>query len=111
MDYPRYERFIDNVGEWRFRLRDRNFEIILASSEGYLNKFDCTAAISICQRNSPHERFYSRRVTTRWEYYFTLQADNGRDIGRSHDYNSVSSREQGIGNVKRDGSTTIVIDV
>lgn len=111
MSYPRYERFRDQAGKWRFRLRDRNYHIVLSSSEGYNNKTDCSNAIGICQRNAPFEGFYSRRVTMGQQYYFILTSENGRDIGRSEDYNSIASREAGISNVKRDGTTLLVVDV
>ncbi len=44
------------------------------------------------------------------KYYFTLRSDNGRDIGRSEDYNTSSARDEGINDVKRDGPTKTVVD-
>lgn len=110
MDYPRYEVFKDTKGEFRFHLKSKNYEIILASSEGYNNKTDCKSAIGICQRNSPYDRYYDKRTTVNSKYYFTLRSDNGRDIGRSEDYNTSSARDEGISDVKRDGPTQTVVD-
>jgi uncharacterized protein YegP (UPF0339 family) len=110
MSYPRYEVFKDSKGEFRFHLKSKNYEIILASSEGYKNKTDCNSAIGICQRNSPHDRYYDKRTTVSNKYYFTLRSDNGRDIGRSEDYNTTTARDEGIKDVKRDGQTETIVD-
>ena len=111
MSYPRYERYRDVSGQWRVRLRDTNYKTILHSSEGYHHLGDCTSAIEICQRNSPHDSYYDRRTTVAGQYYFTLRSDNGRDIGMSEGYGTPSARESGIANVKRDGGTRTIVDV
>ncbi|MEP7376020.1 MAG: YegP family protein [Chitinophagaceae bacterium] len=111
MSYPHYEIFKDIKGEFRFNLKSRNGEIVLTASEGYINKSDCRNAIGICQKNSPVDKNYDKRTTTRSRYYFTLRSENGRDIGRSEDYNSSSSRDSGIEVVKRDGPTQTVVDL
>lgn len=111
MNYPRYELVKDVAGEFRFRLKSKNYEPILHSSEGYKNKSDCLSAIGICQRNSPHDQYYDKRTTTGGKYYFTLRSSNGRDIGRSEDYNTSSGRDEGIKDVKRDGATQAIVDL
>src|SRR5688572_17827259 len=103
MSYPRYEIFKDVKGEFRFRLKSKNYEIILTASEGYINKSDCKNAISICQRNSPYESDYDKRTTSNGKYYFVLRSDNKKDIGRSEDYSTAWARDEGIKDVKRDG--------
>jgi uncharacterized protein len=110
MNYPRYEVFKDTKKELRFNLIDKNYKTILTSSEGYENKSDCYNAIGICQRNSPFDKHYDKRTTLSGKFYFTLRSDNGRDIGRSEDYGTSWSRDQGIENVKRDGPTQNVVD-
>ncbi|HYW12587.1 MAG TPA: DUF1508 domain-containing protein [Longimicrobium sp.] len=44
MEYCTYE---DNNGEWRWRLKAENGEIIADSGEGYKNKPDCLAGIAL----------------------------------------------------------------
>ncbi|HMF73603.1 MAG TPA: YegP family protein [Flavitalea sp.] len=110
MDYPRYEIFRDAKKEFRFRLKSKNYEIILTASEGYDSKYDCQNAISICQRNSPYDVDYDRRTTQSGKPYFVLRSDNKKDIGRSEDYSSVTAREEGIKDVKRDGPTKTIVD-
>lgn len=111
MSYPRYEVFRDTAAQYRFRLRSKNYEIILTASEGYKDKDECKRGIAICQQNSPYESNYDRRTTGNGRYYFTLRASNYKDIGRSEDYNTVYARDEGIKDVKRDGPTANVVDL
>jgi uncharacterized protein len=111
MNYPRYEIFKDSKGEYRFRLKSKNYEIILTASEGYKYKSDCENAVAICQRNSPYDADYDRRTTWNQQHYFVLRSDNKKDIGRSEDYTTNYGREEGIKDVKRDGPTKNVVDV
>jgi uncharacterized protein YegP (UPF0339 family) len=110
MSYPRYEIFKDSKGEYRFRLKSKNYEIILTASEGYNHKSDCQNAISICRKNSPYDIDYDKRTTLSGKPYFVLRSDNKKDIGRSEDYSSVSARDEGIKDVKRDGATENIVD-
>ena len=109
MALPRYEIKRDSRGEYRFNLLSVNGENILRSSEGYTYKSDCQRAIAICQENSPHEQYYNRGQSGT-NYWFTLRAKNGEDIGISEMYASSYNRENGIAAVKRDGSTKNVED-
>jgi uncharacterized protein YegP (UPF0339 family) len=44
MEYCTYE---DTKGEWRWRLKAKNGEIIADSGEGYKDKSDCLAGITL----------------------------------------------------------------
>lgn len=110
MSDPRYEIRKDSSGDFRFNLKAANNEIILSSSEGYVNKSDCRNAIGICQRNAPGDAFYDRRTASDGSFYFTLRSGNGRDIGRSETYPTVQARERGIEAVRRAGATLTVTD-
>jgi len=50
--HPKYEVYQDNAGEYRFRLKARNGEII-ATSEGYKKKPSCLNGIDSVKRNAP----------------------------------------------------------
>ena len=50
--HPRFEVFLDKAGEYRFRLKARNGEIILAS-EGYKEKKSCLNGIESVKKNAP----------------------------------------------------------
>jgi len=50
---PKFEIFLDKAGEFRFRLKATNGEIILAS-EGYTAKQGCKNGIESVQKNAPN---------------------------------------------------------
>lgn len=49
---PKFEMYVDKAGEYRFRLKARNGEII-ATSEGYKKKASCLNGIDSVRRNAP----------------------------------------------------------
>ncbi len=49
---PKYELYEDKAGQFRFRLKARNGQII-ASSEGYVKKDSCKNGIDSVRRNAP----------------------------------------------------------
>ncbi|MBO4477782.1 MAG: YegP family protein [Lachnospiraceae bacterium] len=49
---PKFEIYVDKAGEFRFRLKARNGEII-AVSEGYVTKANCEKGIASVQKNAP----------------------------------------------------------
>lgn len=52
MKHPKFEMYQDKAGEYRFRLKARNGEII-AVSEGYTAKAGCLNGIESVQKNAP----------------------------------------------------------
>ena len=50
--HPKYEVYQDKAGEYRFRLKARNGEII-ATGEGYEKKASCLNGIDSIKRNAP----------------------------------------------------------
>ena len=49
---PKFEMYTDKAGEYRFRLKARNGEII-ATSEGYTAKSGCENGIESVRKNAP----------------------------------------------------------
>ena len=49
---PKFEMYTDKKGEYRFRLKARNGEII-ATSEGYVAKEGCLNGIESVRKNAP----------------------------------------------------------
>ena len=49
---PKFEVYVDKAGEFRFRLKARNGEII-ATGEGYKAKASCLNGIDSVRRNAP----------------------------------------------------------
>jgi hypothetical protein len=52
MPEPVFEIYKDKVGEWRWRLKAANNEII-ATSEGYKEKTGCEDGIASVKKNAP----------------------------------------------------------
>ena len=50
--HPKFEMYTDKTGEYRFRLKARNGEII-AVSEGYKAKESCVNGIASVKKNAP----------------------------------------------------------
>ncbi len=50
--HPKFEMYLDKAGEYRFRLKARNGEII-AVGEGYKAKTACLNGIDSIKRNAP----------------------------------------------------------
>lgn len=50
--HPKFEVYADKAGEFRFRLKARNGEIV-ASSEGYKTKASCLNGIASVKKNAP----------------------------------------------------------
>ena len=52
LKHPKYEVYTDKAGEFRFRLKAKNGEII-AASEGYTSKANCLNGIESIKKNAP----------------------------------------------------------
>lgn len=48
----KYQIYTDTLGEYRWRFRAANHEIIAVSSEGYKNKSDCQHGIDLVKSSS-----------------------------------------------------------
>ena len=55
MTHPKFEMYEDKAGEFRFRLKARNGEII-AVSEGYTAKAGCLNGIESVRKNAPEAK-------------------------------------------------------
>jgi uncharacterized protein YegP (UPF0339 family) len=49
----KFQIYKDNKGEYRWRLRADNGEVIADSNEGYKRKPDCQHAIDLVKRQAP----------------------------------------------------------
>ena len=104
-----FELFQDKAGDFRFRLKAANGEIILAS-EGYGTKADAEEGIEVAQKLAPEAMNYERKRTDAG-HSFTLQAYNGEVVGTSEVYTSTTARDKGIEAVKKHAPGAEVIIV
>ena len=103
----KFEVFKDKRGQFRFRLKAPNGEIILAS-EGYKTKRSCENGIACIKKNGKSNKQFEGKTAKNGKSYFVLKAKNHQVVGKSEMYNSVKSMENGISSVgKHAGSAKI----
>jgi hypothetical protein len=95
----KFELYKDKAGEYRFRLKAGNGEIILAS-EGYKQKASAKNGIESVRKNAPLDERYERKKTKSGKPMFNLRASNGQVIGVSESYSGEAARDNGIASVK-----------
>ncbi|MEW8078361.1 MAG: YegP family protein [Candidatus Thiodiazotropha endolucinida] len=106
----KFEIYKDKAGEYRFRLKASNGQIILAS-EGYKAKSSCTNGIESVQKNSPDDARFERKETKTGKHMFNLKAGNNQVIGTSESYESIAARDNGIESVKKNAPGAKVDDL
>lgn len=106
----RYEIFHGKDGQYYFRLKAANGEIIL-SGEAYVTKAGCENGIRAVQENCQTVAHYALLTAGDGAPYFTLKAANHQVIGQSQRYSSVQARDAGIASVIRNGQTTRITDL
>lgn len=96
----KFELYKDKAGEFRFRLKAGNGEIILAS-EGYKQKASAMKGIQSVRKNAAIDGRFERKETSAGKPRFNLKASNGQVIGTSETYSSESARDNGIASVQK----------
>ena len=95
----KFEVYKDKAGEYRFRLKAANGQLILAS-EGYKQKASAMNGIESIKKNASLDTNYERKETKSGGHMFNLLAANKQVIGTSESYTSTSARDNGIESVK-----------
>ncbi|MFC6656013.1 YegP family protein [Roseibium salinum] len=96
----KFELYEDKAGEYRFRLKAGNGEIIL-TSESYKQKASAKNGIDSVRENALLDDRYERKESKSGQPMFNLKASNGQVIGTSETYSSAASRDNGIESVKK----------
>lgn len=106
----KFELYKDKAGEFRFRLKAGNGEIILAS-EGYKQRASAENGIESVRKNGPIDERYERKETSSGKPMFNLKATNGQVIGTSESYSSEAARDNGIESVKKNAPEAALVDL
>lgn len=106
----KFEIYIDNNEEFRFRLVEENGQVIIESIN-YCNKMDCKKGIESIRLNSSIDARYDRLVSKGRNPYFNLKSFNSQIIGTSKIFSSVGVMEQSIKLIKCYASKAKVIDL
>jgi uncharacterized protein YegP (UPF0339 family) len=105
----KFELYKDKAGEYRFRLKAANGQIILAS-EGYKAKASVTNGIESVRKNALNDEHYERKPTKSGQHMFNLMATNGQVIGTSEQYTTIAARDNGIESVKKNAPDATLDD-
>jgi uncharacterized protein YegP (UPF0339 family) len=95
-----FEVYTDARGEYRFRLKAPNGEILLAS-EGYKGKAGCLNGIKSVKENCPIDERFEKYEDKAGKHRFRLKAANYQVIGTGEAYESESGLEGGIASIQR----------
>ena len=106
----KFEMYMDRAGEFRFRLKSGNGQIILGS-EGYKDKGGCKNGIESVKKNAIAEERFKKIETKSGKYAFSLLAANHLVIGTSQQYETVASRDKGIQSVMANAPEAAVVEV
>lgn len=104
-----FELYTDKAGEFRFRLKAGNGEIILVS-EGYKAKASALNGIESVKKNAGDEANYQRKTTAAGAS-FNLLAANKQVVGSSQVYKGEQGRDKGIDSVKKNAPDAEVKEV
>lgn len=105
----KFELYTDKAGEYRFRLKAGNGQIILAS-EGYKTKASALNGIESVRKNSQDDARFERKEGAGGKPRFNLKASNGQVIGTSESYESTSARDNGIASVAKNAPEATLDD-
>lgn len=106
----KFEIYKDKKGEFRFRLKSGNGEIILAS-EGYKAKSGAKNGIESVKKNAKDLKCFVTKQSKNGKHMFNLRAGNHQVIGTSEMYNSESACSNGIKSVKTNAPKAKVEDL
>ncbi|OFX00435.1 MAG: hypothetical protein A3E78_16100 [Alphaproteobacteria bacterium RIFCSPHIGHO2_12_FULL_63_12] len=94
----KFEIYKDKKGEFRFRLKAGNGEIIL-SSEAYKDKSGALNGVQSVKKNSDLLARFEKKTSAAGKSYFVLKAANHQVIASSEQYSSDDACDNGIKSV------------
>jgi uncharacterized protein YegP (UPF0339 family) len=96
-------------GEHFFILKSDDLHILL-TSQVYSSKSDCLNGIEAVRHNCSDYTRYEHIKSDDNKYYFILKTSAGQLIGQSEKYETNAGLDNGIESVKKNGSTTKVVE-
>ena len=105
----KFELYKDKAGQYRFRLKAGNGEIVL-SSEGYASKSSAKNGVKSVQKNAGSKEQFETKKTRTGKHRFALKAKNHQVIGTGQNYDSASACANGIGAVGRAAKGAKMVD-
>ena len=105
-----FEIYQDKAGEYRFRLKAKNYQNILAS-EGYAQKSGCENGIESVKKNAQDASKFELKQAANDKWMFNLKAANGQVIGTSQMYESEAGAKNGIESVMNNAPDAEVVEI
>ena len=105
----KFEIYKDNAGEFRFRLKAGNGEIIL-TGEGYKAKDGVLNGVESVRSNAPDPARYEVKEASNGGSYFVLKAANHQVIGQSQTYKSAAACDGGMNSVASNAPDAAIDD-
>lgn len=105
----KFELYTDKAGEYRFRLKAGNGQIIL-TSQGYSSKASAQNGIESVKTNAADRSNFDRKTTDAGTS-FNLLAANKQVIGSSQVYSSASACDTGVESVMNNAPGAEVVEL
>ncbi|TWP25123.1 DUF1508 domain-containing protein [Apibacter muscae] len=105
-----FEIFKDKSGAFRFRLKAKNGEVILAS-EGYTQKTNCQKGVSSVKRNAKNEDRFELKQSSNSKWFFNLKAGNGQVVGTSEMFENETNVKNGVKSVMSTAAVAETVDL
>jgi uncharacterized protein YegP (UPF0339 family) len=105
-----FEIYADGKGEYRFRLKASNGQVVL-SSEGYKSKASASKGIESVQSNCEDTSLFEKSSTDSGKFRFNMKAKNRQVIGTSQTYDTQSGRDNGIEAVAKAAKGAKIVDL
>lgn len=106
----KFEVYTAKNGEFYFRLKAGNGQVILAS-EGYKQKSSAHNGVESVKKNATDDTKYEKKTSASGKYHFNLKSTNGQIIGTSEMYTTSDARDNGIESVKKNAPDAEVVEV
>jgi hypothetical protein len=106
----KFEIYKDKRGEFRYRLKARNGQIIL-TGESYKAIAGCRNGVESVKKNSQDDKRFETSRDKNNQFRFVLKAANGEIIGQSESYTSSSGCKNGIASVKKNAPEARVVEL
>ncbi len=95
-----FDIYKDKSGNFRFRLKAKNGEII-CSSQSYTAKSSCVKGAKSLILNSKKKKSFKTLRNRAGKYFFNVVAGNNKVIATSQAYKSENSLKKGIESVQK----------
>ncbi|MDX1438949.1 MAG: YegP family protein [Rubricoccaceae bacterium] len=102
----KFELYTSKNGEFRFRLKANNGQIIL-TSEGYKTKAAARNGITSVGKNAARGGAFETRTGKNGKHYFNLKSGNGQVIGSSQGYATAAGCKKGMDSVMKNSGAAV----